>query len=274
MGMTRALMAALLCFSFSAEARQSFITVASTTSTEQSGLFKHLLPLFEKRTGIQVRVVALGTGQALDLGKRGDADVAFVHDKTAEEKLVAEGFFVDRREVMYNDFVVVGPKSDPVQAKGRDVVAGLKKISEARAPFASRGDKSGTHAAELRMWKLAGVDPAQGKGSWYRETGSGMGPTLNTASGMNAYALTDRGTWLSFKNRGELTILVEGDQRLFNQYGVMLVNPAKHPHVKKADGMAFIDWVTSVEGQKAIADYKIGGEQLFFPNAKVTATGR
>jgi len=247
--------------------QQKFITVASTTSTEQSGLFKHLLPAFERKTGIQVRVVALGTGQAIDLGKRGDADVAFVHDKEAEEKAVAEGAFVDRREVMYNDFIVVGPKSDPAKAKGRDVVAGLKKISEAKAPFASRGDKSGTHSAELRLWKEAGIDPQQGRGSWYRETGSGMGPTLNTASGMNAYALVDRGTWLSFKNRGDLAILVEGDKRLFNQYGVMLVNPRKHPDVKKAEGMAFIDWVTSAEGQKTIADYKIGGEQLFFPNA-------
>jgi tungstate transport system substrate-binding protein len=268
MGLTRFLVAALMCLAFTAEAQQKFITVASTTSTEQSGLFKHLLPIFEKKTGIDVRVVALGTGQALDMGKRGDADVAFVHDKAAEEKLVAEGFFVDRREVMYNDFIIVGPKSDPAGARGRDVVAGLKKISEKKAPFASRGDKSGTHSAELRLWKQAAVDPSQGKGSWYRETGSGMGPTLNTASGMNAYALTDRGTWLSFKNRGELGIVVEGDQRLFNQYGVMLTNPAKHAHVKKAEGMAFIDWVTSPEGQKAIADYKIGGEQLFFPNAK------
>jgi tungstate transport system substrate-binding protein len=252
---------------FPAHAQQKFITVASTTSTEQSGLFKHLLPIFENKTGIDVRVVALGTGQSLDMGKRGDADVVFVHDKAAEEKLVAEGFFVDRREVMYNDFVIVGPKPDPAGAKGKDVVAGLKKIAEAKAPFASRGDKSGTHSAELRLWKQAGVDPQQGKGSWYRETGSGMGPTLNTASGMNAYALTDRGTWLSFKNRGDLTIVVEGDKRLFNQYGVMLTNPAKHAHVKKAEGMAFIDWVTSAAGQKAIADYKIGGEQLFFPNA-------
>ena len=274
MGLTRLLLAALLCLSFTVEAQQKFITVASTTSTEQSGLFKHLLPEFEKKTGIQVRVVALGTGQALDLGRRGDADVAFVHDKEAEEKMVAEGAFVDRREVMYNDFVVVGPKPDPAKAKGRDTVAALKKISEAKAPFASRGDKSGTHAAELRLWKEAGIDPQQGKGSWYRETGSGMGPTLNTASGMNAYALTDRGTWLAFKNRGELTILVEGDKRLFNQYGVMLVNPAKHPHVKKAEGMAFIDWVTSAEGQKAIADYKIGGEQLFFPNARIKGDSR
>ena len=268
MGLTRLILAALLCLSFTAEAQQKFITVASTTSTEQSGLFKHLLPAFEKKTGIQVRVVALGTGQAIDLGKRGDADVAFVHDKEAEEKAVAEGAFVDRREVMYNDFIVVGPKSDPARAKGRDVVAGLKKIAQAKAPFASRGDKSGTHSAELRLWKEAGIDPREGKGSWYRETGSGMGPTLNTASGMNAYALADRGTWLSFKNRGDLAILVEGDKRLFNQYGVMLVNPQKHPNVKKSEGMAFINWVTSPEGQKTIADYKIDGEQLFFPNAK------
>ena len=267
MGLTRLFIAVLLCLSFTAQAQQKFITVASTTSTEQSGLFKHLLPAFEKKTGIQVRVVALGTGQALDLGKRGDADVAFVHDKAAEEKAVAEGSFVDRREVMYNDFVVVGPKSDPAKAKGRDAVAALKKFAQAKVPFASRGDKSGTHSAELRLWKEAGIDPQQGKGSWYRETGSGMGPTLNIASGMNAYALADRGSWLSFKNRGDLAILVEGDKRLFNQYGVMLVNPQKHPNVKKADGKAFIDWVTSAEGQKTIADYKIGGEQLFFPNA-------
>jgi tungstate transport system substrate-binding protein len=247
---------------------QRFITVASTTSTEQSGLFKHLLPEFEKNSGIQVRVVALGTGQALDLGRRGDADVVFVHDKAAEEKLVAEGAFVDRRDVMYNDFVLVGPRSDPARVHGKDVVAALRAIAAAQAPFASRGDKSGTHAAELRLWKEAAVDPSQGKGGWYRETGSGMGPTLNTASGMNAYALTDRGTWLSFRNRGELGVLVEGDRRLFNQYGVMLVNPARHPHVKKADGAAFVDWVTAPEGQAAIAAYRIGGEQLFFPNAK------
>jgi tungstate transport system substrate-binding protein len=267
-GLSRLLIAALLCLAFTVEAQQKFITVASTTSTEQSGLFKHLLPAFEKKTGVQVRVVALGTGQALDMGRRGDADVAFVHDKAAEEKMVAEGVFVERREVMYNDFVIVGPKSDPAKAKGSDVVAALKQIAQAKAPFASRGDKSGTHSAELRLWKEANVDPQHGKGSWYRETGSGMGPTLNTASGMNAYALTDRGTWLSFKNRGELSILVEGDRRLFNQYGVMLVNPEKHPHVKKSEGMAFINWVTSSEGQKTIADYKIDGEQLFFPNAK------
>jgi tungstate transport system substrate-binding protein len=214
-----------------------------------------------------VRVVAVGTGQALDMGRRGDADVALVHDKVAEEKLAAEGWYVDRRDVMYNDFVLVGPKSDPAGVRGSDTVRALRRIFEKKAAFASRGDKSGTHAAELRLWSLAGLDPLAGKGSWYRETGSGMGPTLNTASAMSAYALTDRGTWLSFKNRGELAVVVEGDQRLFNQYGVMLVNPAKHPHVKKVEGTAFIDWLVSPEGQQAIADYKINGEQLFFPNA-------
>jgi tungstate transport system substrate-binding protein len=255
--------------STAAHAQQRFITVASTTSTEQSGLFKHLLPIFEQKTGIQVRVVALGTGQSLDMGKRGDADVVFVHAKPLEEKFVAEGYGVKRFEVMYNDFVLVGPKSDPAKIGGTgDIVAALQKIKAAQMPFASRGDKSGTHFAELELWKLAGVDIAKDKGPWYRDTGSGMGPTLNTAAGMNAYALTDRGTWLSFKNRGELVILVEGDRRLFNQYGVMLVNPAKHPHVKKEMGQAFVDWVISLEGQKAIAGYKIGGEQLFFPNAK------
>ena len=252
-------------------AAERFITVASTTSTEQSGLFKHMLPIFEKKTGIQVRVVALGTGQALDMGKRGDADVAFVHDKAAEEKLVAEGFFVDRKEVMYNDFVLIGPKSDPAKVRGtKDIVAAFLKIREAQAPFVSRGDKSGTHAAELRLWKEAAVDLAAAKGPWYRETGSGMGAALNTASAMSAYILADRGTWLSFKNRGDLAIALEGDRRLFNQYGVMLVNPAKHPHVKQDLGQAFIAWVVSSDGQKAIAGYKIGGEQLFFPNARVT----
>jgi tungstate transport system substrate-binding protein len=226
------------------------------------------LPIFEKKTGIQVRVVAVGTGQALDMGRRGDADVALVHDKAEEEKLVAEGWYVGRRDVMYNDFVLVGPKSDPAAARGSDTVVALRRIFQNKAAFASRGDKSGTHAAELRLWSRAGRDPLAGKGSWYRETGSGMGPTLNTASAMSAYALADRGTWLSFKNRGELVIVVEGDQRLFNQYGVMLVNPASHPHVKKAEGAAFIDWLVSAEGQKAIADYKINGEQLFFPNAR------
>ena len=269
MGLMRFFLALSLCISFTSEAQQRFITVASTTSTEQSGLFKHLLPLFESKTGIQVRVVALGTGQSLDMGKRGDADVVFVHAKPLEEKFVAEGYGVRRFEVMYNDFVLVGPKSDPAKVAGsKDIVAALQKIRSAQAPFASRGDKSGTHFAELELWKVAGIDIAKDKGPWYRDTGSGMGPTLNTASGMNAYALTDRGTWLSFKNRGELVISVEGDQRLFNQYGVILVNPQKHSHVKKDMGQAFVDWVISAEGQKAIAEYKIGGQQLFFPNAE------
>jgi len=251
-----------------ANAQERSITVASTTSTEQSGLFGHLLPIFKKDTGIDVRVVALGTGQALDTGRRGDADVVFVHDKVAEEKFVAEGFGVERIEVMYNDFVLVGPKPDPAKANGRDISVGLKRVADSKTAFVSRGDKSGTHAAELRYWKAAGVDLDATKGAWYRETGSGMGPALNTASAMNAYILTDRGTWLSFKNRGELSIQVEGDAKLFNQYGVMLVNPAKHAHVKKDLGQRFIDWVISAAGQKAIADYKIGGEQLFFPNAR------
>ena len=250
-------------------AQQKFITVASTTSTEQSGLFGYLLPVFTKKTGIQVRVVALGTGQALDVGRRGDADVLFVHDKPAEEKFVAAGYGVERREVMYNDFVLIGPKSDPVKvAGGTDIVAAFRKIQAAQAAFVSRGDRSGTHAAELRLWKDAGIDIAGARGSWYRDTGSGMGPALNTASSMNAYILADRGTWLNFKNRGELTIVVESDNRLFNQYGVILVNPARHPHVKKDLGQAFIDWILSGEGQKTIADYKIGGEQLFYPNAR------
>ena len=269
MGLIRFLLALALCSSFSIAAQQRFITVASTTSTEQSGLFKHLLPIFEKATGIQVRVVALGTGQSLDMGKRGDADVVFVHARELEEKFVADGFGVRRFEVMYNDFVLVGPKSDPAKIGGtKDIVAGLQRIKSAQAPFASRGDRSGTHFAELRFWKAAGVDIAKDKGPWYRDTGSGMGPTLNTAAGMNAYALTDRGTWLSFKNRAELVISVEGDRRLFNQYGVILVNPAKHPHVKKEMGQAFVDWVISPEGQAAIAAYTIGGQQMFFPNAK------
>jgi tungstate transport system substrate-binding protein len=259
------LLAAILIASAPPAPAQVFITVASTTSTEQSGLFKHLLPEAKKALGFDVRVVAVGTGQALDMGRRGDADVVFVHDLDAEEKFLAEGFGVKRFPVMYNDFVIVGPKSDPAGVKGRDVDAALKKIAAAQAPFASRADKSGTHAAELRYWKAAGVDP---KGAWYRETGSGMGPTLNTAAGMNAYALTDRGTWLSFKNRADLVILVEGDTRLFNQYGVMLVNPAKHAHVKKDAGRKFIDWLVSPAGQASIAAYRIEGEQLFFPTYK------
>jgi tungstate transport system substrate-binding protein len=251
-----------------AAAQEKFIVVASTTSTEQSGLFGYLLPLIEKDTEISVRVVALGTGQALDVARRGDADVAFVHDTAAEEKFIAEGSGVKRYPVMYNDFVLVGPKSDPAKiAGGKDILAALVKIQVAQAPFVSRGDKSGTHAAELRYWKDAGVDLEAKKGAWYRDTGSGMGPTLNTASSMNGYVLTDRGTWLAFKNRGDLTILVEGDKKLFNQYGVMLVNPAKHPHVKADLGQQFIDWLVSPRGQETIAGYKIGGEQLFFPNA-------
>ena len=238
-------MLALVCVAGSpANAEEKFITVASTTSTEQSGLFGHLLPAYTKKTGVQVRVVALGTGQALDVGRRGDADVLFVHDKRAEEKFVAEGYGLERREVMVNDFVLIGPKSDPAKvAGGKDIVAAFRKIQGAQAPFVSRGDNSGTHAAELRLWKDAGIDLAAARGPWYRETGSGMGPALNTASSMNAYLLADRGTWLNFKNRGELAIVVEGDNRLFNQYGVMLVNPAKHPHVKKDLGQAFIDWI-------------------------------
>ena len=247
---------------------QKFITVASTTSTEQSGLFRYLLPIFEKKTGIQVRVVALGTGQALDLARHGDADVAFVHARSAEEKFVAEGHGVQRIPVMYNDFVLIGPKSDPAKIGGsKDVVEAFRTIKARSAPFVSRGDHSGTHIAELDLWKAAGIDIAKEKGPWYRDTGQGMGPALNTASSMGAYILADRGTWLSFKNRGDLTILVEGDKRLFNQYGVILVNPEKHPNVKRAQGQTFIDWLVSPEGQKAIAGYKIGGEQLFYPNA-------
>ena len=255
-----------------ANAEEHVITVASTTSTEQSGLFGYILPIFEKESGIKVRVVALGTGQALDTARRGDADVAFVHDKAAEEKFVAEGSGVERKEVMYNDFVLVGPKADPAKTAGKDILESLRRIAgmeaASRPPFVSRGDRSGTHAAELRYWKAAGVDLDKVKGPWYRDTGSGMGPSLNMASSVNGYILTDRGTWLSFKNRGDLTILVEGDNKLFNQYGVILVNPEKHPHVNKADAQRFIDWLVSPAGQKAIAEYKIGGEQLFFPNAK------
>lgn len=259
---------AVLLWSTIAFAQDSTITVASTTSTEQSGLFGHLLPLFAKAEGISVKVVAVGTGQALDIGRRGDADVVFVHDRPAEDKFMSEGQGVKRFDVMYNDFVIIGPRSDPARISGsKDVVEALRKIATAKAPFISRGDKSGTHAAELRLWKEAGVDLNAGKDNWYREIGQGMGPALNMASSSNAYLLSDRGTWLSFKNRGELAILTEGDKRLFNQYGVMLVNPAKHPNVKAKDGQAFIDWLVSRKGQEAIAGYKVGGEQLFFPNA-------
>ena len=263
----RILFSLFLCAT--AHAQQTYITVASTTSTDQSGLFKHLLPIFERKTGIQVRVVALGTGQALEMGRRGDADVVFVHAKPLEEKFLAEGFGIRRYDVMYNDFVLIGPKVDPAKVTGgKDVADAFRRIKAAQAPFVSRGDRSGTHFAELEIWKAAGIDIAKDRGTWYRDIGQGMGPALNSAAGMNAYIFADRGTWLSFKNRADLTIVLEGDARLFNQYGIMLVNPAKHRSVKRAEGQAFIDWIVSPEGQKAIADYKIGGEQLFFPNAK------
>jgi len=248
-------------------AQDKFIVMASTTSTEQSGLFAHLLPPFKQATGIDVRVVAVGTGQALDIGRRGDADVVFVHDTAAEEKFVAEGHALKRRAVMYNDFLVVGPASDPAKLAGKDVAAALKKLAVSDAPFISRGDRSGTHAAELRLWKAAAIDMASSKPAGYKECGCGMGPALNMGASLNAYVLADRGTWLSFKNRGELKVLVEGDRSLFNQYGVMVVNPARHPQVKAALAQAFADWVVSTAGQAAIASYRIGGEQLFFPNA-------
>lgn len=256
-----------------ATAQETSIVVASTTSTQDSGLFGHILPLFTKKTGIAVRVVAQGTGQALDTGRRGDADVVFVHAKAQEEKFVADGFGVKRFDVMYNDFVLIGPKSDPAKIAGtRDIHAALKAIAAAGAPFVSRGDKSGTHSAELRLWRAAGIDIAKEKGPWYREIGQGMGAALNTAGAMNAYVLADRGTWISFKNRGELGIAVEGDARLFNQYGIILVSPEKHPHVKAGPGQTFIDWIVSPEGQHAIASYRIEGQQLFFPNAGKSGT--
>ncbi|NWG26183.1 MAG: extracellular solute-binding protein [Pseudorhodoplanes sp.] len=251
-------------------AQDKSIVVASTTSTQDSGLFGHILPLFKQRTGIDVKVVSQGTGQALDTGRRGDADVVFVHARPQEERFVADGFGVKRNAVMYNDFVLIGPGSDPAGIRGsKDILAALKTIKDKGAVFISRGDKSGTHAAELNLWKLAGIDIAKDKGPWYREIGQGMGAALNTAAASDAYVLADRGTWLSFKNRGDLVIAVEGDNRLFNQYGIILVNPARHAHVKKDLGQAFIDWIISPEGQEAIADYRIGGEQLFFPNATV-----
>jgi tungstate transport system substrate-binding protein len=249
-------------------AQDRSIVVASTTSTQDSGLFGYLLPLFKAKTNIDVKVIAQGTGQALDTARRGDADVVFVHAKSQEEKFLAEGFGVKRFDVMYNDFVLIGPGSDPAGVKGNDTVAALQTIQVKAAPFVSRGDKSGTHAAELALWKQAGIDIAAAKGPWYREIGQGMGAALNTAGAMNAYVLSDRGTWISFRNRGDLAIVVEGDKRLFNQYGVMLVNPEKYPSVKKEFGQAFIDWLVSPEGQAAIADYKIDGQQLFFPNAE------
>jgi tungstate transport system substrate-binding protein len=252
----------------SAQRDERSIVVASTTSTQDSGLFGHILPLFKAKTGIEVKVVALGTGQALDTARRGDADVVFVHAKAEEEKFLSEGFGVKRYPVMYNDFILVGPKSDPAGIAGsKDIVTALKAIKAKGSPFISRSDRSGTHIAELQLWKLAGIDIAADKGPWYREIGQGMGAALNMASASDAYLLSDRGTWLSFRNKRSLVIAVEGDKRLFNQYGVMLVNPEKHPTVKKELGQQFIDWLVSPEGQKAIADYKINGEQLFYPNA-------
>jgi tungstate transport system substrate-binding protein len=260
--------AASVVFAATAVAQDNSILVASTASTQDSGLFGHLLPLFKSKTGIDVRVVAQGTGQAIDTGRRGDADVVFVHARAAEEKFLAEGFGVKRYPVMYNDFILVGPQRDPAGIKGsKDIVAALKTLKDKGVPFISRGDKSGTHQAELKLWSIAGVDIAKDKGPWYREIGQGMGAALNSASASNAYVLADRATWLSFKNKGDLVIAVEGDKRLFNQYGVILVNPEKHPSVKKEFGQQFIDWLVSAEGQKAIADYKINREQLFYPNA-------
>lgn len=251
-----------------AMAQEKSIVVASTTSTQDSGLFSHILPLFKAKTGIDVKVVAQGTGQALDTARRGDADVVFVHAKAQEDKFVADGFGVQRFDVMYNDFVLIGPKTDPAKVRGsKDILAALKVVETAQAPFVSRGDKSGTHAAELALWKQAGLDPAGAKPAWYREIGQGMGAALNTAASMGAYVLADRGTWISFKNKSALEIAVEGDKRLFNQYGIILVNPAKHAQVKKELGQAFIDWILSAEGQNAIRSYKFDGQQLFFPNA-------
>jgi tungstate transport system substrate-binding protein len=265
--------ACIVACTLSAVAADRFITVASTTSTENSGLFGHLLPLFQQDTSIEVRVVAVGTGQAIELAQRGDADVLFVHHKPSEEKFVADGFGVTRFDVMYNDFVVVGPRTDPAGVQGMtDVAAALAQIAAKHAIFVSRGDDSGTHKLELTLWKAAGIDVSAASGTWYREAGAGMGATLNTASGLEAYSLTDRGTWISFKNRGNLAILIEGDKRLFNQYGVMLVNPKKHPHVKAMEGQRFIDWLLSDKGQQAIAAYRIEGEQAFFPNARKTGS--
>ena len=250
-----------------ASAEDRSIVVASTTSTQDSGLFGYLLPIFKAKTGIEVKVIAQGTGQALDTARRGDADVVFVHARAQEEKFLAEGFGVKRFDVMYNDFVLVGPKSDPAGVKGKDIETALKAIQAKAAPFVSRGDRSGTHSAELALWKQAGIDISGSKGPWYREIGQGMGAALNTAAAMNGYTLSDRGTWISFGNRGDLDIVVEGDKRLFNQYGVMLVNPEKYPTVKKELGQAFVDWLISPEGQAVIAGYKIDGQQLFFPDA-------
>jgi len=276
MRMTRRLFLALAALSWlicgvTASAAERSIIVASTTSTDNSGLFAYLLPIFESKTRIKVHVVAVGTGQAIRQARAGDADVLFVHDKPSEERFVADGFGLDRRDVMYNDFVIVGPATDPAAIAGTgDAPAAFAKIAALGVPFASRGDDSGTNKAERRLWAAAGIDPKHASGTWYRETGSGMGATLNTASSMNAYALTDRATWLSFRNRGDLRLVVEGDARLFNQYGIILVDPARHPHVAAADGRTFIDWITSPEGQQAIAAFTVGGKQLFFPNAGAT----
>jgi tungstate transport system substrate-binding protein len=263
-----ALVPLALCATFSI-AQTNPIVMASTTSTEQSGLFGYLLPEFKKASGIDIKVVAVGTGQAIDMGRRGDADVLFVHDQVAEEKVVAEGFVIKRFPVMYNDFVLIGPAADPAKAKGKDIVEALKKVNAANANFVSRGDKSGTHAAELRYWKTAGIETPGDKPAFanYKACGCGMGPALNIAASSGGYVLADRGTWLSFKNRGDLAVLVEGDTKLFNQYGVMVVNPARHPQTKVAEAQKFVDWVISPAGQNVIAGYKIGGEQLFFPNA-------
>jgi tungstate transport system substrate-binding protein len=268
------LISAAAFFSTQAGAQEKSIVVASTTSTQDSGLFGYLLPIVKQRLGITVKVLAQGTGQALDTARRGDADVVFVHARSAEEKFLAEGYGVKRYPVMYNDFVVIGPKSDPAGIKGKDVLTALQTIKSRSAAFVSRGDRSGTHIAELALWKQAGIDVARDKGPWYKEIGQGMGAALNMASASGAYVLSDRGTWLAFKNRADLVILVEGDKRLFNQYGVILVNPAKHPHVKKDLGQQFIDWLVSPEGQRAIAGYKIDGQQLFFPNARPQALTR
>jgi|ERR1043165_5996333 tungstate transport system substrate-binding protein len=265
----------LLAFAFAAAlstpalAQEKSIVVASTTSTQDSGLFGHILPLFKQKTGIDVKVIAQGTGQALDTARRGDADVVFVHAKAQEDRFVSDGFGVKRYPVMYNDFVLIGPKSDPARIAGKDIETALKTIKAKGAPFISRGDRSGTHSAELALWKACGIDIETEKGHWYKSIGQGMGAALNTAAASQGYVLSDRGTWISFRNKGDLAIVVERDRRLFNQYGVMLVNPAKHPHVKKELGQQFIDWLVSAEGQKAIADYKIDGQQLFFPNAGV-----
>ncbi|MBN8181336.1 substrate-binding domain-containing protein [Roseibium aggregatum] len=266
-----ALAAAVLATIFAGQpsfAEDKFIVVQSTTSTQNSGLFDYLLPIFQEKTGIEVRVVAVGTGQAIKNAANGDGDVLFVHSKPSEEKFVADGLGVSRSDVMYNDFVIVGPANDPAGVAGsKDVVESLKKIADAKAPFASRGDDSGTHKAELRLWKAAGIDPSEGSGDWYRETGSGMGATLNTGTGMGAYVMTDRATWISFGNKGDYKVAVEGDPILFNQYGIILVNPEVHAHVKADLGQQFVDWVLSKEGQQAIADYKVDGQQLFFPNS-------